>query len=180
MNYILLLFKFSHLCFKRSQLKIFIIPLPFIKLWQGSSWLIPRPLGSQWSGAFVVTYNPTPTSLLHSYQEGGRGFLHQYFVDRASPGQIKPVCPLLLILFVSLFTPVRIICSLLRDYFGNILDRKNFSSRARCCRISILERFIMFLPQCAETLSTLGLQVAQLRFERHPSVPKLFFNMLVD
>ena len=88
------------------------------------------------------------------------------------------MCSLLLILFVSLFTRARIICSLLRDYFGNILDRKNFSSRARCCRISILERFIMFLPQCAGTLSTLGRQVAQLRFERNPSVRKLFFNML--
>ena len=85
-------------------------------------------------------------------------------------------CSLLLILFVSLFTRLRIICSLLRDYLGNILDRKNFSSRARCCRISILERFIMFLPQCAGTLSTLGLQNAQFRFEQHTRVHKMFFN----
>lgn len=119
-------------------------PLPFIKLWQGSSWLIPRPFGSPWSGAFVVTYNP-----IASFIQRGRGFLHQYFVDRAR--QARPdkaparLSPLLLILFVSLFTRLGIICSLLRDNFGYILGRKNSSSRSRCCRISILRRFIMFL-----------------------------------
>lgn len=120
-------------------------PLPFIKLWQGSSWLIPRPFGSPWSGAFVVTYNP-----IASFIQRGRGFLHQYFVDRARPAQARwspcaAESPLLLILFVSLFTRLRIICSLLRDNFGYILGRKNSSSRPRCCRISILRRFIMFL-----------------------------------